>query len=118
MDYMAVSSYGNATKSSGMLRVQKDLSESIEGKHVIIIEDVIDSGLTLNYLRKKLASEGPASISSAALLRKDTPSGSATDCKYVGFDCPNEFIVGYGLDFAQRYRNLSDVCVLKPEVYQ
>lgn len=118
MDYMAVSSYGNAAKSSGMIRIQKDLSADIDGKHVIIVEDVIDSGLTLDYLRRDLASRGPKSIEAAALLRKDTPSGSQVECKYVGFDCPDEFIVGYGLDYAQRYRNLGYIAVLKPEVYE
>jgi hypoxanthine phosphoribosyltransferase len=118
MDYMAVSSYGNAAKSSGMIRIQKDLSGEIAGKHVIIVEDVIDSGLTLDYLRRDLASRGPLSIESAALLRKDTPSGASVECKYVGFSCPDKFIVGYGLDYAQRYRNLPYIAVLKPEIYE
>nr|WP_165053033.1 MULTISPECIES: hypoxanthine phosphoribosyltransferase [unclassified Adlercreutzia] len=118
MDYMAVSSYGNGAKSSGVVRILKDLSTEIEGRHVIIAEDIIDSGLTLAYLMKNLASRNPASIEVAALLRKKTPAQAEIDCRYVGFECPDEFIVGYGLDYAERYRNLPCIGVLKPEIYQ
>lgn len=118
MDYMAVSSYGAAAKSSGIVRINKDLSGSIQGKHLIIAEDIIDSGLTLNYLRKNLASRNPLSIEVAAMLRKDIPREQDVECKYLGFECPDEFVVGYGLDFAERYRNLSSIGVLKPEVYE
>ncbi len=118
MDYMAVSSYGSAAKSSGVVRIAKDLSGSIQGKHLIIAEDIIDSGLTLSYLRKNLASRGPLSIEVAAMLRKDVARPEEVPCRYLGFDCPNEFIVGYGLDFAERYRNLPYIGVLKPEIYQ
>lgn len=117
-DYMAVSSYGNGSKSSGMVRVLKDLSDDIAGRHVIIVEDVIDSGLTLKYISKNLRSRGPLSVEIAALLRKSIPDQADIDCRYVGFECPDEYIVGYGLDYAERYRNLCEVCVLKPEVYR
>lgn len=118
MDYMAVSSYGNGVKSSGVVRILKDLSSQIEGRHVVIAEDILDSGLTLKYLLKNLASRKPASIEVATLLRKKNLAQAKIDCKYVGFECPDEFIVGYGLDFAERYRNLPYIGVLKPEVYQ
>lgn len=112
MDYMAVSSYGNGAKSSGVVRILKDLSSDIEGRHVIIAEDILDSGLTLRYLLKNLEVRHPASIEVATLLRKDTPNQADIDCKYVGFECPDDFIVGYGLDFAERYRNLPYIAVL------
>ena len=118
MDFMAVSSYGSGTKSSGVVRIIKDLSTSIEGKNVLIAEDILDSGLTLKYLMKTLSSRKPASIEVATLLYKQGTQKTQIDCKYVGFDCPNEFIVGYGLDFAERYRNLPYIGVLKPEIYQ
>ena len=117
MDYMAVSSYGAAAKSSGIVRINKDLSGSIQGKHLIIAEDIIDSGLTLNYLRGNLESRGPLSITVASMLRKDIPREVEVDCASLGFECPDEFVVGYGLDFAEHYRNLSYIGVLKPEVY-
>lgn len=117
MDYMAISSYGNGAKSSGVVRILKDLSSEIEGRHVIVAEDILDSGLTLKYLLKNLSSRGPASIEVATLLRKQTPAQAKIDCKYIGFECPDEFIVGYGLDFAERYRNLPYIGVLKPEIY-
>ncbi|MEG0071354.1 MAG: hypoxanthine phosphoribosyltransferase [Raoultibacter sp.] len=117
MDYMAISSYGNGAKSSGVVRIQKDIATSLEGRHVLIAEDILDSGLTLKYLLKNLASRNPASIEVATLLRKQTLQQAEIDCKYVGFECPDEFIVGYGLDFAERYRNLSFIGVLKPEIY-
>lgn len=117
MDYMAISSYGNGAKSSGVVRILKDLSSRIEGRHVIVAEDILDSGLTLTYLLKNLASRRPASLEVATLLRKRTRAQAKIDCAYVGFECPDEFIVGYGLDFAERYRNLPYIGILKPEVY-
>lgn len=117
MDYMAISSYGNGVKSSGVVRILKDLSSSVEGRHVLIAEDILDSGLTLKYLMKNLSSRNPASIEVATLLRKKTRQQVDIDCRYVGFECPDEFIVGYGLDYAERYRNLPYIGVLKPEVY-
>ena len=118
MDYMAVSSYGSGVKSSGIVRILKDLSTNVEGRHVIIAEDILDSGLTLKYLMRVLESRKPASIQIATLLRKKTEVQAPVDCAYVGFECPNEFIVGYGLDYAENYRNLPYIGVLKPEVYQ
>lgn len=118
MDYMAISSYGNGAKSSGVVRILKDLTSEIEGRHVIIAEDILDSGLTLTYLMKNLSSRNPASIEVATLLRKKTKAQADITCRYVGFECPDEFIVGYGLDYAERYRNLRYIGVLKPEIYQ
>ncbi|MGI6033015.1 MAG: hypoxanthine phosphoribosyltransferase [Coriobacteriales bacterium] len=117
MDYMAVSSYGAATKSSGVVRIIKDLSSHIEGRDVIIAEDILDSGLTLKYLTKTLASRNPRSLEIAALLRKQGAQKTDIECKYVGFECPPEFIVGYGLDYAERYRNLPYIGILDPSVY-
>ena len=117
MDYMAVSSYGNGAKSSGVVRILKDLTSEIEGSHVLVAEDILDSGLTLKYLLKNLASRRPASIEVATLLRKRTLAQAKIDCKYIGFECPDQFIVGYGLDYAERYRNLPYIGVLKPEIY-
>lgn len=118
MDYMAVSSYGAGVKSSGVVRIIKDLSSDIEGRHVLIAEDILDSGLTLKYLMRVLESRHPASIEIATLLHKKNREQAHIDCSYVGFDCPDEFIVGYGLDYAEKYRNLPYIGVLKPEVYQ
>jgi hypoxanthine phosphoribosyltransferase len=118
VDFMAVSSYGNGVKSSGVVRILKDLNTDIRGRHVIIAEDIIDSGFTLQYLMKNLLSREPASLTVAALMRKDTPNQADIDCRYVGFECPDEFIVGYGLDYAEHYRNLPYIGVLKPEIYQ
>ena len=118
MDYMAVSSYGNGVKSSGVVRILKDLSSQIEGRNVVIAEDVLDSGLTLTYLLKTLKARNPKSIEVATLLRKKTRAQAKIDCAYVGFECPAEFIVGYGLDYAERYRNLPYIGVLKPELYK
>ena len=118
MDYMAISSYGNGAKSSGVVRILKDLTSEISGAHVIIAEDILDSGLTLKYLMKNLASRGPASLEVATLLRKKTLEQAKRDCKYVGFECPDYFIVGYGLDYAERYRNLPYIGILKSEVYE
>lgn len=113
MDYMAISSYGNGAKSSGVVRILKDLTCDIEGRHVIIAEDILDSGLTLRYLLKNLEARHPASLAVATLLRKDTPNQADIDCRYIGFECPDEFIIGYGLDYAERYRNLPYIAVLE-----
>lgn len=118
VDFMAVSSYGSGVKSSGVVRILKDLNTDIRGRHVIVAEDIIDSGLTLKYLLEMLQSRGPASLAVAALLRKDVPNQADIDCRYTGFECPDEFIVGYGLDYAEHYRNLPYIGVLKPEIYQ
>lgn len=118
MDYMAISSYGNGAKSSGVVRILKDLTSDIQGRHVIIAEDILDSGLTLKFLMKNLASRNPASLEVATLLRKKTKAQADITCRYVGFECPDEFIVGYGLDYAERYRNLPYIGVLKPEIYR
>lgn len=118
MDYMAVSSYGTGTRSSGVVRILKDLTSDIKGRHIIIAEDILDSGLTLKYLLRVLESRNPASITVAALLKKNNPQQADIECKYVGFECPDAFIVGYGLDYAERYRNLPYIGILKPEVYQ
>ena len=118
MDYMAISSYGGGTRSSGVVRILKDIDSDIKDRHVIIAEDILDSGLTLKYLLGILESRKPASVQVATLLRKDNPNQEHVDCKYVGFDVPDEFIVGYGLDYAENYRNLPYIGILKPEVYQ
>nr|WP_251197561.1 hypoxanthine phosphoribosyltransferase [Anaerotardibacter muris] len=116
MDFMAISSYGKAAKSSGIVRIQKDLTTDISGRHVLIAEDIIDSGLTLRYLLDNLESRKPASLSIAALLRKDIPGQPDLPCKYVGFECPDEFVVGYGMDYAEHYRNLPYIGVLRSSV--
>ncbi|NHC15996.1 hypoxanthine phosphoribosyltransferase [Motilibacter deserti] len=117
MDWMAVSSYGSGTKSSGVVRILKDLDRDISGKHVLVVEDIIDSGLTLSWLVANLESRGPASIEVATLLRKPDALKVDVTVKYVGFDIPDEFVVGYGLDYAERYRNLPFVGLLAPAVY-
>ncbi len=117
MDWMAVSSYGSGTKSSGVVRILKDLTTDITDKDVLIVEDIIDTGLTLSWLVQNLKSRQPASIEIAAMFRKPEALTSPVDVKYVGFDIPNEFVVGYGLDYAGRYRNLRDVGTLAPHVY-
>ena len=108
-DFMAVSSYGNATKTSGVVRIVKDLDIDLSGRDVIVGEDIIDSGLTLNYLRKNLESRGPASLEICALLLRSGRQASELGLKYVGFEIPPDFVVGYGLDVAERYRNLPDL---------
>jgi len=118
LDFMAVSSYGWSTKSSGVVRIVKDLDESIEGKHVLIVEDVVDTGLTLNYLVEVLKARNPASLKVCALLDKPSRRKVSVSCDYVGFTIPDAFVVGYGLDFAERYRQLPFICVLKPCVYE
>ncbi len=119
MDFMAVSSYGNKTKSSGEVEIRKDLSNSIEGKHVIVVEDIIDSGFTLSYLSRVLASRGAKSVKICTLLDKPSRRAPSVTLKvdYCGFEVPDEFVVGYGLDFAEIYRNLPYIGVLKPELY-
>ena len=119
IDFMAVSSYGDGVKSSGVVRIVKDLDTKIEGRHVIIVEDVLDSGLTLSYLVRMLQSRNPTSIEIAAFLVKDIEGKRpAIDPRYVGTHVPDKFVVGYGLDYAERYRNLPFVGVLKPCVYE
>lgn len=117
LDFMAVSSYGSSTKSSGVVRIIKDLDEGIEGRNVLVVEDILDTGLTLKYLLKNLASRKPKSLEVVTLLSKQGKQRVPIDCKYVGFEVPDEFVVGYGLDYAERYRNLPYIGVLKPEVY-
>jgi hypoxanthine phosphoribosyltransferase len=117
MEFMAVSSYGSATTSSGVVRILKALDRDIAGEHVLIVEDIIDSGLTLSWLLKNLAARQPASIEVVALLRKPDAVKVPVPVKYVGFDIPNEFVVGYGLDYAERYRDLPYIGRLKPAVY-
>src|SRR5919107_2646991 len=111
MDWMAVSSYGAGTKSSGVVRILKDLDTDLTGRHVLIVEDIIDSGLTLSWLLGNLESRGAASVEICALLRKPDAAKVEVAVKYLGFDIPNQFAVGYGLDFAERYRNLRDVAI-------
>ncbi len=117
MDWMAISSYGMGTQSSGVVRILKDLSTDLVGRHVLVVEDIIDTGLTLTYLMQNLASRNPASLEIMAMFRKPDAMKAEIDVKYVGFDLPNQFVVGYGLDFAGRYRNLTDVGILAPHVY-
>ena len=117
MDWMAVSSYGSGTKSSGVVRILKDLDRDISGKHVLIVEDIIDSGLTLSWLMANLGSRGPASGSVCTLLRKPEAAKVDVPVRYVGFDIPNEFVIGYGLDYAERYRNVPFVGTLASHVY-
>jgi hypoxanthine phosphoribosyltransferase len=116
-DWMAVSSYGAGTQSSGVVRILKDLSVDIEGRHVIVVEDIIDTGLTLAYLIQNLNSRRPASLEIMTMFRKPEAFNCPVDPKYVGFDLPDEFVVGYGLDYAGRYRNLRDCATLAPHVY-
>ncbi|WKD58690.1 hypoxanthine phosphoribosyltransferase [Corynebacterium caspium] len=118
MEFMAVSSYGNATTSSGVVRILKDLDIDISDRHVLIVEDIIDSGLTLSWLLENLSSRNPASLEVISLLRKPEVQAAKIDLFDVGFDIPNAFVVGYGLDYAERYRSLPYVGTLKPEVYQ
>ena len=116
-DFMAVSSYGSATQTSGVVRILKDLDRDIAGRHVLVIEDIVDSGLTLSYLLKNLRARGPASLEVLALLSKPDQTRVKIPVRYHGFDIPNRFVVGYGLDYAERYRNLPYVGTLRPEVY-
>ena len=117
MDWMAVSSYGSGTKSSGVVRILKDLDTDLNGRHVLIVEDIIDTGLTLSWLITNLRSRGPAPVEIATLLRKPDAQQMDVEVKYVGFDIPNAFVVGYGLDYNERYRNLRCIGTLAPHVY-
>ena len=117
MDWMAVSSYGSGTQSSGVVRILKDLDTDLHGRHVIIVEDIIDSGLTLSWLRGNLSSRGAESVEIVALLRKPEAAKVEVDVKYEGFQIPNAFVIGYGLDYAEQYRNLRGIGVLAPHVY-
>ncbi|PZU49520.1 MAG: hypoxanthine phosphoribosyltransferase [Arsenicicoccus sp.] len=117
MDWMAVSSYGSGTKSSGVVRILKDLDTDITGRHVLIVEDIIDSGLTLSWISANLRSRGPASLEICTLLRKPDAAKVEIDTRYVGFDIPDAFVVGYGLDYAEKYRNLRVIGTLAPHVY-
>ena len=116
-DFMAVSSYGAATQTSGVVRILKDLDHDLEGLDVLLVEDIVDSGLTLNYLLKNLRARKPASLEVAALLRKVDLQRVPLDIRYTGFEIPNEFVVGYGLDYAERFRNLPYIATLRPEAY-
>lgn len=117
-DFMAVSSYGASTSSSGVVRIIKDLDTSIEGKDILIVEDIIDSGLTLSYLVENLKSRNPGSLKIATLLNKPERRKTQVEVNYCGFDIPDKFVVGYGLDYDEKYRNLPFIGILKPQVYQ
>ncbi|MEX0755394.1 MAG: hypoxanthine phosphoribosyltransferase [Actinomycetota bacterium] len=116
-DFMAVASYGAATKTSGVVRILKDLDHDIEGRDVLLVEDIVDSGLTLNYLLKNLRGRRPASLEVCALLKKEGIQQVPLDIRYTGFEIPPEFVVGYGLDFGERFRNLPYIATLKPDAY-
>lgn len=118
MDFMAISSYGGGVRTSGVVRILKDLDRSIEGEHVIIVEDIVDSGLTLTYLLDNLQSRQPASLKTCVLLDKPGRRQVPLKADYVGFEIPDEFVVGYGLDYAENYRHLPYIGVLKPAVYE
>ncbi len=118
VDFMAVSSYGSSTETSGIVKIVKDLDMDIKGRHVLVVEDIIDSGLTLHYLLGILASRSPASLQVCTLLNKPARRKIDVPVAYIGFNIAPEFVVGYGLDFAERYRNLPDICVLKSEAYK
>ncbi len=117
IDFMAVSSYGSGTTTTGAVKINKDLSYDAEGRHIILIEDILDSGVTLSYLKKYIEARKPASVSICTLLDKPARRRSEIIPDYVGFQCPDAFIVGYGLDYAERYRNLPYIGVLRPEIY-
>ena len=118
MDWMAVSSYGSGTKSSGVVRILKDLDRDITGRHVLIVEDIVDTGLTLSWLTSNLLSRGAASVEILTILRKPEAAKVEVDVKYVGFDIPKDFVVGYGLDFDEKYRNLNFIGVLAKHMYE
>src|SRR3712207_6711183 len=118
LDFIAISSYGQTTQTSGVVRVLKDLDTDIGGRHVLIVEDIVDSGLTLAYLRASLQRRNPASLRICALLNKPERREATVHVDYIGFDIPNEFVVGYGLDYAERYRNLRYIGILNPDVYK
>ena len=117
IDFMDISSYGSGTSSSGVVRILKDLEEDISGRHVLVVEDIIDTGLTLSYLLRSLRARKPASLEICALLSKPSRRRVELDVKYLGFEVPDEFVVGYGLDYAGAYRNLPDICILKEEIF-
>ena len=117
IDFMAVSSYGSGTTTTGAVKINKDLTYNVEGRHIILIEDILDSGVTLSYLKKYIEARKPASVSICTLLDKPARRKADINADYVGFECPDAFIVGYGLDYAERYRNLPCIGVLKPEIY-
>lgn len=117
IDFLAISSYGPGTTSSGVVRLLKDLDGPVSGKHLVIVEDIVDSGLTLQYIRRHLELQGAASVRICGLLWKERERAVEVPCDYVGFQIPDRFVVGYGLDFAERYRNLPYVGVLRPEIY-
>ncbi len=117
MDLVAISSYGSYSSTSGVVRIMKDLDQSVESKHVLIVEDIVDTGLTLNYLVEYMRSRNPASVKVAAMLSKPSRHKVKAQVEYLGFTVPDAFVVGYGLDYAQRYRNLTCIAVLKPEIY-
>ena len=117
VDFMAVSSYGSSTDSSGVVRILKDLDTDITGRHVLIVDEIIDTGLTLSWLTSNLESRAPASVEICTLLRKPDAAKVSIDVEWVGFDIPNEFVVGYGLDYREKYRNLRDIGTLSPHVY-
>lgn len=114
-DFVAVSSYGKGHRSSGAVKLIKDLDESVEGKNVLIVEDILDTGLTLSYLRKIMLQHKPRSLRIAALLDKPSRRIEKIEADYVGFSIPNLFVIGYGMDYAERYRNLPDICVMSPD---
>jgi hypoxanthine phosphoribosyltransferase len=118
MDWMAVSSYGSGTKSSGVVRILKDLDRDISGRNVLIIEDIVDSGLTLSWLKANLESRGVGSVEILSILRKPEAAKVEVDVKYVGFDIPKDFVIGYGLDFDEKYRNLPFIAVLAKHMYE
>lgn len=117
IDFMAVSSYGKASRSSGVVKILKDLDQSIENRHVIVVEDIVDTGLTLKYMLDNLTTRKPASLKTCTLLDKPSRRKVKVAPDYNGFVIPDKFVVGYGLDYAENYRNLREICVLKPEVY-
>jgi len=117
MDWMAISSYGSGTKSSGVVRILKDLDTDISDRHVLIVDEIIETGLTQSWVTSNLSSRSPASVEICTLLRKPEALQMPLDVKYVGWDIPNDFVVGYGLDYRQRYRNLRDIGTLAPHVY-
>ena len=118
IDFMAVSSYGNSSETSGIVRILKDLDHEVSGKDIIIVEDIVDSGVTLNYLLNYLKSRRANSVEIVSLLTKPSRRKVDIDCKYIGFEVPDEFLVGYGLDYAEKYRNLPFIGILKREVYE
>lgn len=118
MDFMAVSSYGDSTESSGIVKIIKDLDFEIKGKHILIVEDIIDTGITLKYLMKYLSARNPSSLEIVCLLNKPERRKENLEVKYLGFDVPDHFLVGYGLDYAEKYRNLPYIGILREEIYK